>query len=195
MLINSICAFGSGACVFALGQALPEPCFQAPTPDLQQFVAEAIAYSEPDVFTPGTNWDGKLGYSSDCRQSETARIPKSNRMPDAPHSVKVETQVVNCVEDLGKYLVGRIKVPQVGPRVALAHAAGAIWVKRAIVPSVSRLFDGNFAFRCEEQSVPRGARGENAIHHVNTEVSVFHNFFRGTNAHQISRLICRKMLN
>ena len=62
---------------------------------------------------PGTNWDGKLGYYSDYRQLETARIPKSNRMPDAPHSVKVETQVVDCVEDLGKYLVGRIKVPQI----------------------------------------------------------------------------------
>jgi hypothetical protein len=23
--------------------------------------AESVAYSEPDVFTPGTNWDGKLG--------------------------------------------------------------------------------------------------------------------------------------
>jgi hypothetical protein len=34
-------------------------------------------------------------------------------MPDAAHSVKVEAQVVNCVEDLGKYLVGGIKMAQV----------------------------------------------------------------------------------
>src|SRR5436305_1544185 len=163
MLINSICAFGSGACVFALGQALPEPCFQAPAPDLQHFVAEAIAYSEPDVLQPGTNWDGKLGYSSDCRQSETARIPKSNRMPDAPHSVKVETQVVNCVEDLGKYLVGRIKVTQVGPRVALAHAAGEIWVMRAIVTSVSRLFVGIITFCYEYKHLPLGTTGDMAL--------------------------------
>jgi hypothetical protein len=42
------------------------------------------------------NWDGKPGHSMEPRE-EIAHIPKSNRMPDAPHSVKVETQVVDGV--------------------------------------------------------------------------------------------------
>ena len=42
------------------------------------------------------NWDGKPGHSKEPRE-EIAHIPKSNRMPDAPHSVKVETQVVDGV--------------------------------------------------------------------------------------------------
>src|SRR5215831_1789962 len=42
------------------------------------------------------NRNGKLGH---CRlpREETARIPKSNRMPDALHGVKVETQVVDGI--------------------------------------------------------------------------------------------------
>jgi hypothetical protein len=58
------------------------------------FCAEATAYSEPDVSF--YNWDGKPGQSMEPRE-EIAHIPKSNRMPDAPHSVKVETQVVDGV--------------------------------------------------------------------------------------------------
>jgi len=50
--------------------------------------------SEPDVSF--YNWDGKPGQSMEPRE-EIAHIPKSNRMPDAPHSVKVETQVMDGV--------------------------------------------------------------------------------------------------
>jgi hypothetical protein len=49
-------------------------------------------YSEPGVLQR----NGKLG---DCRlpREEIAHIPKSNRMPEPPHSVKVETQVVDGI--------------------------------------------------------------------------------------------------
>jgi len=50
--------------------------------------------SEPDVSF--YNWDGKPGQSMEPRE-EIAHIPKSNRMPYAPHSVKVETQVMDGV--------------------------------------------------------------------------------------------------
>jgi hypothetical protein len=77
-------------------------------------IAETIACLEPDVLTHRV----QTGMASQATLPLPARKkrarPKSNRMPDAAHSVKVEAQVVNCVEDLGKYLVGRIKMPQVG---------------------------------------------------------------------------------
>jgi hypothetical protein len=60
-------------------------------------------------YKPG--WQARLLFR--CPPERKRARPKSNRMPDAAHSVKVEAQVVNCVEDLGKYLVGRIKMPQV----------------------------------------------------------------------------------
>lgn len=68
----------------------------------------STAYSEPDVSF--YNWDGKPGQSMEPRE-EIAHIPKSNRMPDAPHSVKVETQVVDGVQDLRQYFIGCIKMP------------------------------------------------------------------------------------
>jgi hypothetical protein len=66
-------------------------------------------------------------------------------MPDTPHSVKVETQVVDGIEDLRQDLVRGIDVPQVGARIAAAHAAWAIRVKRAFVPRETGLFDRNFS--------------------------------------------------
>src|SRR5205809_4786063 len=92
------------------------------------------------AYRPLVNRNGKLGYSREPRE-EIAHIPKSNRMPDAPHSVKVETQVVDGIEDLGKYLVGRVQVPQVCARVPLADPARAIRVNRTLISSVSRLLD------------------------------------------------------
>jgi hypothetical protein len=58
------------------------------------FCAEATAYSEPDdSFTTGM---ANRANHMEPRE-EIAHIPKSNRMPDAPHSVKVETQVMDGV--------------------------------------------------------------------------------------------------
>src|SRR6266436_1195781 len=79
--------------------------------------------------------------ASECPPERNARFPKLNRMPDAGHFVKVETQVVNGVQDLRKYLVGRIKMPQVASRVAAAHPAGAVRIERSLVSGVARLFD------------------------------------------------------
>src|SRR5580704_6728963 len=64
---------------------------------------------------------------------KTRRFPKLNRMPHPPHGVKVETEVVDRIQDLRQHLVRRIKVPQVGTRIALPHAAGAIRVERALI--------------------------------------------------------------
>src|SRR6266496_218568 len=80
-------------------------------------------YLEPDVYKQVQTGMAAQAYCCNCRQQRNARIPKSNRMPDAPHSVKVETQVMDCVEDLSQDFVRRINVPQIGPRVALAHTA------------------------------------------------------------------------
>lgn len=65
-------------------------------------------YSEPGVLQR----NGKLG---DCRlpREEIAHIPKSNRMPEPLHSVKVETQVVDGVENLGKDLVRSVQMPEI----------------------------------------------------------------------------------
>src|SRR5208337_3761837 len=52
--------------------------------------------------------------------------PKSNRMTYLAHRVKVEAQVVDGVEDLGKDLVRRVKMTQVRAGVAGTDATGAV---------------------------------------------------------------------
>src|SRR5437667_3715523 len=80
-------------------------------------------YLEPDVYKQvKPEWQPRL-FVPTAGQQRNARIPKSNRMPDAPHSVKVETQVVDSIEDLSQNFIRRINMTQIGPRVALAHTA------------------------------------------------------------------------
>src|SRR5437660_8520360 len=43
-------------------------------------------------------------------------IPKCNRMTHRPHSVKVEAQFVNGVQNLTQYFVGCMKIPKIGSR-------------------------------------------------------------------------------
>src|SRR5208282_851877 len=57
-------------------------------------------------------------------RKKTRSFPKSNRMTHPPHSVKVETQVVQGVQNLSQHFIGRIKMPQIRAGIALAHAAG-----------------------------------------------------------------------
>ena len=76
---------------------------------------EFNVYSDSDFFVTRH----KLGWQagSPCRllhQKETARVPKSNRMPRQPHSINVETQIVDGVQDLPEQLIGRTKMTQVG---------------------------------------------------------------------------------
>ena len=68
-----------------------------------RFVAEVAAYSEPDVPDNGMASRATL----DCPQ-ENAGTPKSNRMPEAPHSVKVEAEVVNAVQGLRNQLIRHV---------------------------------------------------------------------------------------
>jgi len=80
-------------------------------------------YLEPDVYKQvKLEWQLRLIVAT-AGQQRNARIPKSNRMPDAPHSVKVETQVVDSIEDLSQNFIRRINVPQVRTRIALAYTA------------------------------------------------------------------------
>src|ERR1700727_1217726 len=115
-------------------------------------------------------------------------------MPYPPHSVKVETQVVDSVQDLGQHFVGCVKMTQIGARIALADAAATIWVERTAILGVAGLFDRHFALRSEQQAVARGAGGKDAIHHVDTQVGVFDDFLGSATGHEIARLVFGKVL-
>src|ERR1700758_4369451 len=83
---------------------------------------------------------------------------------------------------------------QVCPRVALANAAAAVRVEGLLVLRVARLLDRNSALRGEQQAMPRRSSRQHAIHHVNAEMSVLDNLFRGSDSHQVTGLVGGKML-
>ena len=79
--------------------------------------------SEPDVYNQVQTGMATQAIVPLAGWQRNARIPKSNRMPDALHSVKVETQVVNSIEDLRQDFVRGINVAEIRARIAPAHSA------------------------------------------------------------------------
>src|SRR5205814_1707981 len=122
-------------------------------------------------------------------------IPKCNRMTHRPHSVKVEAQVVNRVENLSQYFVRCIEMPKISSRVPGTNTAAAVRIEWASVSSVACLLDRNFSFRRKQQTMPRRPSGQNTIHHVDTKIGVFDNLFRCTHTHKIAGGLGGEMLN
>src|ERR1700683_550087 len=85
-------------------------------------------------------------------------------------------------------------MPQVGPRVALAHPAAAIGVERPRILGVARLLDRDFSLRSKQQPMPRSPRGQDAIHHIHAELGVLGDLLGRAHSHQIARLVSRKVL-
>src|SRR5439155_533361 len=86
-------------------------------------------------------------------------IPKCNRMTHRPHSVKVEAQVVNRVQNLSQYFVRCIQMPKISSRVPGTNTAAAVRIEWASVSSVACLLDRNFSFRRKQQTMPRRPSG------------------------------------
>src|SRR5437667_705437 len=122
-------------------------------------------------------------------------IPKCNRMTHRPHSVKVEAQVVNRVQNLSHYFVRCIEMPKISSRVPGTNTAAAVRIEWASVSSVACLLDRNFSFRRKQQTMPRRPSGQNTIHHVDTKIGVFDNLFRCTHTHKIAGGLGGEMLN
>src|SRR3984957_3456108 len=103
---------------------------------------------------------GDLRFQSRLEASRKTRLfPKSNRMPHPPHSVKVETEVVDGIQHLRQKLIGCIEMAEIRAGVAPAKPAAAVWVECVFVLDITRLFDGNLALGCEQQPMPRRAGG------------------------------------
>src|SRR5438132_9581061 len=116
-------------------------------------------------------------------------IPKCNRMTHRPHSIKVEAQVVNGVQNLSQYFVRCIEMPKISSRVPGTHTAAALRIEWAFISSVAGLLDRNFSFRRKQQAVPRRPRRQDTIHHVDTKIGILDNLFRCTHAHKIAGIL------
>src|SRR5256884_2160690 len=116
-------------------------------------------------------------------------------MTHRPHSVKVEAQVVNRVQNLSQYFVRCIEMPKISSRVPGTNTAAAVRIEWASVSSVACLLDRNFSYRRKQQAMPCRPRGQDTIHHVDTEGGIFDDFFRCTHTHKIAGGLGGGMLN
>src|SRR5438309_1651764 len=122
-------------------------------------------------------------------------MPECHRMTHRPHSVKVEAQVVNRVQNLSQYFVRCIEMPKISSRIPGTNTAAAVRIEWASVSSVACLLDRNFSFRRKQQTMPCRPRGQDTIHHVDTEGGIFDDFFRCTHTHKIAGGLGGEMLN
>src|ERR1700691_1385755 len=82
---------------------------------------------------------------------------------------------------------------QICPRITLAHPAAAIGIERTCIRSIARLLDGDFSFRGKQQAVAGGARGQDAIHHIDAQTGVFNDLLGRAYSHHIARLVGGKV--
>src|SRR5438445_12127577 len=138
----------------------------------------------------------KLSFQSRLlTRKKLGSIPKCNRMTHRPHSVKVEDQVVNRVQNLSQYFVRCIEMPKISSRVPGTNTAAAVRIEWAFISSVAGLLDRNFSYRRKQQAMPCRPRGQDTIHHVDTEGGIFDDFFRCTHTHKIAGGLGGEMLN
>src|SRR5262245_11260842 len=94
-------------------------------------------------------------YSIQITRAKLGELAKHNSLPDAPHGVKVEGQVVVRAESRGQHLAAVVQVSDVGARIALADRALALLVERAIVANELRVPDVHLSSRGEDLAVAR----------------------------------------
>src|SRR5260370_838995 len=77
-------------------------------------------------------------------------------------------------------------------RVAAADGTSTLGINGPLILGVSRVLDQHAALAAVKASVPRGARREHAIHHVNAKRDVIGNLLGAADAHEIARTILRE---
>jgi hypothetical protein len=109
-----------------------------------------------------------------------------------PHDVKVKVDIMVGGEDGGAHFSCGKKMAKIRACVAAANAARAIRIDGALIFGVARILNEHTAFAGVEAGVARGARREDAIHHVNAKRDIVGDLFGTADAHEIARAIFRK---
>src|SRR6476646_8361319 len=77
-------------------------------------------------------------------------------------------------------------------RVPPANRAVAVRIGRPLVFGIARILNKDASFAGVEASVPRGARRQHTVHHVDTERDVLSDLLGLSDAHQIARAVTRQ---
>src|SRR5215213_8111717 len=94
-------------------------------------------------------------------------------LPNPPHAVKVKAQVMQRVKGGSGHFAGLIKMPQIGPRKVAACITAARRIDRTVVFRILGVLDVDRSFAGKQLSVPRVARGHDAVEHVDSARHAF----------------------
>src|SRR5215510_15226495 len=130
-----------------------------------------------------------LSHLIQISRAELGELAKHNSLPDAPHAVKVEGQIVVGAERRSQHLAAVVKVPDVSARIAPADRALALLVERALVAGELCVPNVHLPARGEDLAVARVPRWHHAIEHVHAARHAFDQILRRPHAHQIAWLV------
>jgi len=108
------------------------------------------------------------------------------------HDVKVKVDIMVGGENCGCEFSHSEEMPKISACVTAADAAFTVRIDGILIFRITRVLNKDAALAGIEASVTCGARGENAIHHVNAERDVLRNLFGFADAHEIAQTILGK---
>src|SRR5437899_9344949 len=95
-------------------------------------------------------------------------------------------------EDAARQFPGSEKMTEICTSVAAADGTAALRIDGALILSIARVFDEHAALAGVQTSMAGGARGKNAIHHVDAQRDVISDLFGTANTHEVTRAAFRK---
>ena len=122
-----------------------------------------------------------------CRK--ILQVSKPDSLSDLPHDVKVKVDIVVGGKNGGGDFSGGEQMPKIRAGVASADGTRTLPIDGTLVFDVAGVLDEHAAFAGVEAGMTSGARGKNAIHHIDAECDVVGKLFGTTDTHEIARAI------
>ena len=119
---------------------------------------------------------------------------RRNRAAHAVHNVLEILQVVPCQQHARDHFLRTENVVQIGARVFGTGGAAAIFIQRARIIRVAGVLDVQHTAARKYLARPARTAGQYTVHHVDPSFYGAHDIIRLTDAHQIPRLIHRKLI-
>jgi hypothetical protein len=130
---------------------------------------------------------GQILGTHSCRK--ILQVSKPDSLSDLPHDVKVKVDIVVGGKDGGSDFSRGEEMPKIRASVAAADGTRTLRIDGALVFDVASVLDEHAAFAGVEAGVTSGARGKNAIHHIDAESDVIGELLGTTDTHEIARAI------
>src|SRR5262249_15959662 len=110
---------------------------------------------------------------------------KLDKLPDPADCVKVEVQVMNCIQDGRENLIGDKQMAQVRTRIDAAYGTSACGVDGIRIILVLRMFDHDVTALRKQPSVAGMAGRHHTVEHIHTAGYGFDYICRSADAHQV----------